>query len=160
MTDEANPQPRLAFKEVKTPDRIISKISMDPNARSYMMSTSGFNFIYKCASWSRQTPVPPNLANDGFVIQNAKRMATMKSVHQAIRSMIPIEKCQLKQYPTDTPFGDWRDDIVIWWNLFVSEGYEIKMPQLFLFGPSNVGKSKFIRDLLGILLTGLSIYFY
>ncbi|TAK57429.1 hypothetical protein EPO17_01955 [Patescibacteria group bacterium] len=58
------------------------------------------------------------------------------------------KKPTFKLFETERPFNDWRDSVVVWWNNFVRDGYSAKMPQLYLYGPSNVGKTTFINELL------------
>ena len=43
---------------------------------------------------------------------------------------------------------EWQLEVVAWWNDWVRNGYVHKKRQLYLFGPSNTGKTSFIHRIL------------
>lgn len=143
-TTEDNDQ-RLTIESVKYAQREITAITSDPESVYFNLKAETFNLIYRAADWARRTPVWSDFAL--FVIQNFNNKGIIKAVHTATRKMM-IKKPEYKRYATENPFNDWRDSVIRWWNDFVDKGYSTKMPQLYLFGPSNVGKTTFIFDLL------------
>lgn len=143
MTDDC--QSRLTLKTVKTADRDISSISCDPDAIFFNVDNSKLNLIYRAVYWARRTPVWSDV--DFFVISNNNNKGKIKSIHTAVRQSMKI-KPSFKLFPTTPRFNDWRDHVIIWWNNIVKEGYSTKMPQLYLFGASNVGKTTFISEIL------------
>lgn len=44
--------------------------------------------------------------------------------------------------------GSWEHDAATWWNLFLATPYTTKSCQLYLWGPSNVGKTHFVEHVL------------
>ena len=81
-------------------------------------------------------------------------MAELKVEHTVLINMPMLVYAQ-----EDFLFGDWRDDVVLWWNKFAkvmfikrtTNEYVFKTKQLYLHGRSNSGKSTFVRYLLGML---------
>lgn len=47
------------------------------------------------------------------------------------------------------PFSGWLLEVVTWYNDWICNGWSYKTPQLYLYGTSNVGKSRLIRHLFG-----------
>lgn len=138
---------RLKIKSVKDSTRLIHTITGDPEAHLFNVDTSEdsefINFCFAAADWARQTPNWND--SDWFLLKNYRKKSQIKAIHDATRLRM-MKKPQYKRYPTETAFNDWRDDIVCWWNDFVDNGYTTKMPQVYLFGRSNVGKTSFIKD--------------
>lgn len=55
---------------------------------------------------------------------------------------------QLKPIKVLKQFNDWRDDVIIWFNNWVTSPYQYKRKQLYLWGPASTGKSTFIQRVL------------
>lgn len=73
------------------------------------------------------------------------------ALHQVKKS-----KPVLKFYPVEPSFGDWRDNVIHWWNDFVRNGWSFKTPALYLYGSSNTGKTHFAKMLLGQFYASIS----
>lgn len=155
--------------------RLVYEITKDPNAifSNYdQKEIKAFNIIWRAAAWAQTTEFIKD--TDMFVTENRRHLDIIRRTHQAVRENMRI-KPSLNEYPTKTSFGDWRDEIIIWWNIMVkviterqalraryekdelSEEEErrfeelLKVPQLYLYGETNCGKTSFIRKLLSIL---------
>jgi hypothetical protein len=137
-------QKRLSIDSVKNSDRDITAITTDPEAVHFNMDSSKFHLIFRAANWARKTPVWSDI--DFFVIVNNQQKAIIRAIHAAVRKAMQI-KPEFKRFPTDI-YNDWRQKVVVWWNDIVENGHSTKMPQLYLYGASNVGKTSFIRELL------------
>lgn len=74
-------------------------------------------------------------------------LGQIRRIHEAVQKSLLV-KPTIKLFPTSPRFNDWRDDCVVWWNNYVRDGYSDKMPQLYIHGPSNAGKTTFIKQLL------------
>lgn len=145
---------RLRIENVKYAKREITSITSDPDAVYFNLDTDSFNLIFLAADWARRTPIWSDYAS--FVLENYRQKNQIKAVHTATRKML-MKKPDYKRFPTSPAFDDWRDSVIVWWNEFVDNGYTTKMPQLFLYGPSNVGKTSFIKRLLGELLNFFAV---
>lgn len=62
----------------------------------------------------------------------------------------PAKIVQLRAYEILKRFGDWRDRAVDWYNDWVMNGHLRKKKQLYVYGPSNSGKTTFFDLLLGM----------
>jgi hypothetical protein len=51
-----------------------------------------------------------------------------------------------------TPFSNWQLDVVNWYNNWIKTGWIPKPPQLYLYGESNVGKSRIIKFIFSNLI--------
>lgn len=137
---------RLTISSVHDSARMIKEITSEPEAAIFNLKKDQLNLIYVTADWAKRTPEWDDYHL--HVLQNYSRRGLVKRVYDATRKKL-MKKPNYKPFPTETPFNDWRDDVVCWWNDFVENGYTTKMPQLYLFGRSTVGKTSFIRQLLG-----------
>ena len=137
---------RLTISSVHDSARLIKEVTNDPEASIFNLQKKQLNLIYVTADWAKRTPVWDD--NHLHVIQNYSRRGLVKRVYDATRKKL-MKKPNYKPFPVEPPFNDWRDDVVCWWNDFVENGYTTKMPQLYLYGRSTVGKTSFIRQLLG-----------
>lgn len=74
-------------------------------------------------------------------------------VEEAVSSP-PVEAASVDAENVATPFEsllatrEWKQKVIDWWNDWVTNGYEPKKKQLYLWGPSNTGKSHFIKTIL------------
>ena len=55
---------------------------------------------------------------------------------------------KLKRVQTDIPFGDWRDELIEWFNDWIDNGWHAKKRQVLITGPPNAGKTSFIENVL------------
>ena len=55
---------------------------------------------------------------------------------------------KLKRVTSDIPFGDWRDDLILWFNNWIDNGWHMKKQQVLITGPPNAGKTSFIDNVL------------
>jgi hypothetical protein len=143
-TDEN--EDRLTISSVHDSARLIKEVTIDPEASIFNLQKKQLNLIYVTADWAKRTPVWDD--THLHVIQNYTRRGLVRRVYDATRKKL-MKKSNYKRFPPERPFNDWRDDVVCWWNDFVENGYTTKMPQLYLYGRSNVGKTSFIQQLLG-----------
>jgi hypothetical protein len=64
-------------------------------------------------------------------------------------------KMPIIKYKSDEVFGDYRDQVILWWNekaitmakFYETGEYNHKSPQLYLHGPPDSGKTYFINYL-------------
>jgi GTPase SAR1 family protein len=42
----------------------------------------------------------------------------------------------------------WHESVLNWWNDWIMNGYKQKKPHLYLWGPSNTGKTTFVMNML------------
>ena len=81
-----------------------------------------------------------------FVTESRISSIKLKCLLDDVRNKYHV-KCELKKCELG-PFGDWRDEVIKWWNSWVINGWHHKKPQLLLISPPNCGKTVFIREVL------------
>lgn len=82
---------------------------------------------------------------DPFVVQHANRYRFLIEYHQDFW----INRLTfLKFYPFEGRFNNWADNCIEWWNNFISTTGR-KRKQLYVRGPTGVGKTSLIEKLIG-----------
>jgi hypothetical protein len=85
--------------------------------------------------------------DDAYVICHSNRRNFLFELHKTYWYKnfvpVPVVPCKVLQR-----FGDWRDDVVAWFNDYVGKEWQYKKPQLYLWGPPSTGKSTFIQQVL------------
>ncbi|CAF1095329.1 unnamed protein product [Brachionus calyciflorus] len=83
---------------------------------------------------------------DPFVVRNWSKtnvLEKMLAEHEE-RQFVMVEWKVIVQ---KRRYGNWRDQIIDWFNNWILTGISYKKKQLYLYGLSDTGKSTFIRDL-------------
>ena len=88
---------------------------------------------------------------DRFVVENKSQHEWLKQIHSDIRSQFK-NAITHKPYIIKRRFGNWRDRVVDWYNNWVQNGFKNTKKHLFLYGPSDTGKTSFISYLMGNLI--------
>lgn len=91
---------------------------------------------------------------DPFIQSNAGQVKFIEQTVDALKSPKTINrlfpfKYVLDQNENENKFGNWRDEVVLFLNDWIKNGWHHKKKHLCLFGPSNAGKSTFCNALLG-----------
>lgn len=125
---------------------LIPKMTQDVNTAFYGFNTDSFSVAWKTAHrQSIQRPLDPD---HPFILSNYRHKKQIIDTDNAVREA-KLKKPVLKKW--ETFYGDWRDEIVVWWNGFVDWGYtstDTRVKQLFLHGPTSTGKTYFINEVL------------
>ena len=116
-----------------------------------------FSFYARVTRWSQS--VKEFDITDSFVLNNPQFYKLLREV---------IEKTQEKK-TKNTPLPKlntistchqqemtWQDMVLDWWNDWVVNGFVHKKKQLYLWGPSNIGKTSFIMNLFKIAVDNLN----
>lgn len=127
--------------------KYISKEDTAPLFKGVLASE--LTFAYRATTWARNTP---NFAySDPFVLQHPQYYRLLKEVHTSVHGRdMRQEKRPLRKYEIaeNEDLSDWERQVVAFWNDWVEHGHSPKKPQLYLWGPSNTGKTTFITKLL------------
>lgn len=97
-------------------------------------------------NWALKTSVYSN--TDPFVIGHKNFRKVLMDMHAEVRRSL-IVLVPHKPYLVKKRFHNWRDQVVDWYNDWIINGFVHKKKQLYLYGPSNTGKTHFIRFLMG-----------
>lgn len=125
---------------------LIPKMTQDVNTAFYGFNTDLFSVGWKTAH--RQSIEKPLDENHPFVLANFRSKKQIIETDNAVRDA-KLPKPVLQKW--DEFYGDWRDEITVWWNSYVDLGYEsddTRVKQLFLHGPTSTGKTYFINQIL------------
>ncbi|CAF0969266.1 unnamed protein product [Brachionus calyciflorus] len=90
----------------------------------------------------------PNLNDSFFASQSEAKRRRMLETVERVRNPSAPEFHLLRPLRVLKKFNDWRDEVVQWWNEWTSQPYKQKRPQLYIYGPSDSGKSAFIKAML------------
>ncbi|CAF1067526.1 unnamed protein product [Brachionus calyciflorus] len=66
-----------------------------------------------------------------------------KNKHEKVEKLRPFLNVQSEEVQ-----NSWQNEVIIWWNDWIVNGFKHKKHQLFLWGPSNTGKTTFIHSLI------------
>ncbi|CAF1021492.1 unnamed protein product [Brachionus calyciflorus] len=86
---------------------------------------------------------------DDFIQSNPGRQGFIEKTAKALQTPPPKIFRLFPFLYIGEKFGNWRDQVVEWFNDWVREGYNHKKRHLLLVGDSNHGKTTFIMALLG-----------
>ena len=85
---------------------------------------------------------------DEFIKKNMERIRWLETLHKSVRNSL-VKREAHKPYKIKDRFGNWRDQVVDWYNEWTIYGTECEFKHLFLYGLSNTGKTDFVRYILG-----------
>lgn len=107
------------------------------------------SFYFKCLDWAKNRRSYD--VTDPFVLQHPQyykllREVFLKCKHKESRGK-KLPKYRPVYYCVNRD-PSWQDKVIEWWNDWVINGFKHKKAQLYLWGPSNVGKTTFINNLL------------
>ena len=142
------------IKADESPLKKLIKTEHD-NAVSFELSMKNYKEIQlrnKISNWidskinegyTKFRHIPADL----FMLTNKKsRALIIEEFEEKIRNHV---KFQLKPVINLPKFGDWRDEVVSWYNSWCEPSVDaFKKPHLYLWGKSDYGKTVFINRLL------------
>lgn len=107
-----------------------------------------FSFYHQSINWAKSTD--KYKATDPHVLSHPQYYNLLKEVVDDTHSAkLEVNKPKLLSYTINlSRLVKWQIEVVDWWNEWINEPYQHKRKQLYLHGPSNVGKTTFIRNLL------------
>lgn len=109
------------------------------------IKVSSLNFNYQVYCWARSTDTFK--FTDPFVVQHRFCYRYLKNYYDDFKFHEGFRFKGL--YKSYNCFHNWTLDVCIWWNKYYNT-FNIKRPCLYLYGASNVGKTTFIENLIGI----------
>lgn len=147
--------------------KYITKEDHNPMLKN--IETKKLSFYYRAVEWANNTPEYE--AADPFVLSHPQYYNLLKQVHSSVHnSHLKRPKQPLTRYvdPTltqpvraleasqeassDTTETNgslvWQQQVIEWWNDWIENGFRPKKKQLYLWGPSNTGKSHLIKQIL------------
>lgn len=122
----------------------LKYISKEDRDLFYNCKLSLLHFNYRAYYWAVNSDSFSFC--DSFVMEHRFCYKFLQSLYNDVKKI----KYRFVNFRVhDMLYGlEWVDKVVLWWNSFIkSSGY--KRQQLYLWGPSNVGKSSFIERLIG-----------
>lgn len=88
--------------------------------------------------------------NDPFVLANSVQRSWLIAAHKQVRKQLVQQPVIHKPFFVKNEFGNWRDEVVNWYNEWVLCGSSNDYTNLYLYGISKSGKTNFIHFLLGM----------
>ena len=126
----------------------ISKEDPNPAFKGWRIDEK-LSFYFKCLSWAKHSKEYD--VTDPFILNHPQYYKLLKEVFLKCKH----KESRGKKLPKFRPLYDcvgknptWQDKFIMWWNDWVVKGFKHKKAQLYLWGPSNVGKTTFINNLL------------
>ena len=146
------PRFTLHVVTVKSPKywiKYITKSDMSPLTKNITFDRLSFYTYFM--NWAQST-THYNLA-DPFVLEHANRYKFIEAAHREVRAkmnqrpLMPMREYTINPQSTEQ-LMPWQNEIVLWWNDWIKNGWHERKKQLYLWGPSSTGKTSFIRRLL------------
>ena len=115
-----------------------------------------FSFAFRSTEWANNTKT---FAIDKYVLSNANNHKLLRELHnqqennkKACVKVVPtVYDRSLSLESPCLPKNEnvaWVQEVISWWNDWITNGPTRKKKQLYLFGGSNMGKSNLIHHLL------------
>jgi len=107
------------------------------------------SFYCLAIDWARNTP--QFKFSDPFVLNHPQYFRLLEYVHRCVRSrMNAIDSPAVSPYfyVMNANNDHWQFSVLRWWNDWIMNGWVHKKQQLYLYGPSNTGKTTFVHKLL------------
>lgn len=138
------PNCRLDLKSCRRPADVLKYVSKEDWYLYTNVKKSRLHFNYQLHDWVVNTP--RYSIDDPFVVSNCHRYRFLQQYHA---------EHLMRLYPSFRPFQpievvkcSWALSVSLWWNEIIL-GFKHKRKCLFLYGPSNVGKSSFVEHMIG-----------
>lgn len=109
------------------------------------VKVSDLHIHYRIYLWAKSTPYFK--PNDPFVVQHRFCYRYLSQCHALWRRDI---RARFERFePVGTSFRNWSLVVAEWWNQRI-KAVNLKFRQLYLWGPSNTGKSTYVEILIGV----------
>lgn len=123
---------------------LLKQVHASVRARTLTASKQPLRLFTRNAQDLEETTQAPTVQTSAATAAAATAAATTAEAEAA-----EVEPSQTPSTTAcDLATRKWKQDIIDWWNEFATNGHEHKKKQLYLWGPSNTGKSHFINTLL------------
>ena len=139
-------------KVVTAPSAIFECGQGDEHCHYDNIDNTHLGMVQNAHEWIKDQALITNdfseIRPDQFMLRHKKQQPTLKDM---FNDYIKQSLVQFKLKKVVLPaFGDWRDEVASWFNSWIESGIDrkFKLPQLYLFGPSNSGKTTFVNEVL------------
>lgn len=128
-----------ACKSVKNVLKYITKEDRNPY---FNVKLSSLHFNYRSYVWAKSTDV--FRFDDPFVMEHRFCYRFLQKLYEDVK--YPIVDIELPRCVK--AYQNWTLDVCVWWNKMI-KNKKLKQKQLYLYGPSNVGKSSYVEMMIG-----------
>jgi hypothetical protein len=151
-------------KSEKTWVKYITKQDCNPLFKG--VDPNSLSFYYQAIQWARNTVEFDY--SDPFILNHPQYFRLLEYLHTRVRSKIFASQSQCLRpiymvLRDDEIENNWHLSVLQWWNEWSINGWIHKKKQLYLYGPSNTGKTTFIHKMLGLCINPANTsneYFY
>ena len=134
--------------------KYITKFDVEPMMKNIIVSHLSFQCQTK--QWAMNTT--EFKIEDPFVLSNPQYYKKLKEYHENYLlqknsnskkhiKLLPIFNVPISHIKLIEQTITWQDKVIDWWNDWIVNGYFHKKCQLYLWGPSNTGKTTFMQEL-------------
>lgn len=138
-------------KSRKNVVRYCTKVDVDPLLIG--IDNSELSFSCNAIEWIKSNP--EFKYGDPFILGHGNNYRIIEKAHAEYWNGNHDGRTELNTFQ-DYTYSDpptWKDKVIKWYNVVTSRAYQFKQKHLYLHGPSNTGKSTFIKE---SILNGLS----
>lgn len=129
------------LQKCKSKRNILKYISKEDTNLYFNCKIDDLNFNYLCYNWAKENPYFS--FTHPFVVKHRFCWNFIKKYHvQFHSSLLPWEGFR----PFSSRYNNWADAVIDWYNGFISSS-GTRRKQLFLWGPTCVGKTTLIESL-------------
>lgn len=136
---------RFDIQSCKSTKSVLKYITKEDRNPFYNCKMTMLHFNYRSYMWALSTP--RFLHSDPFVQEHRFCYRFLEKLWNDVRFEQKFSERD-KLLRVETCFANWTMDVATWWNNILTK-YSVKNKQLYLYGPSNVGKSSYIERIIG-----------
>lgn len=134
---------RFDIQSVKSTRNVLKYISKEDRNIIYNCKLSQLNFNYRAYRWAVETPKFSHA--DPFVQEHRFCYRYLEKMFNDVKMTLTVAP---GLRPCTKAYCNWSLEVCTWWNNFL-KAVGIRKKQLFLYGPTSVGKSSYIEILIG-----------
>lgn len=152
--NELFPSCKFDILPCRSTRNVLKYITKEDYEPYYNCSSSKFHFNFLAHKWAVDNPV--FRYDHPFVLNHRNCYRFLISFHQEVRKKLSDTGCFFERI-SESYLG-WPLLVATWWNSIIKKSGQRKRRMLYLYGDSNVGKSTYIENLIG--LDNLKYVFY
>lgn len=135
---------RFDLQSCKSPKSVLKYITKEDRCPYFNCKLSLLHFNYRSFVWAMQTPIFRH--SDSFVQEHRFCYRYLEKLFYDVKTDLKRDDKEL--FRCEKAYANWSLVCANWWNESISK-FVVKRKQLYLFGPSNTGKSSWVEKMIG-----------
>lgn len=135
---------RLNIQACRSRKSCLKYISKEDKNLIFNCKLSELHFAYRAYHWALNTNY--FLFSDPFVLEHRFCYNFLKKLHGEVQQNKVLPFVLFKK--VEFCYKNWTMEVALWWNSNYNSS-KVKRKQLYLYGPTNFGKSSYVENLIG-----------